>query len=97
MRELRFLELWAMGGAEITRRSSITVVDPRVTADGNFSASLASKRSSLAFALTFSLRSTYLIRVLCVRAPIWELPAMALCRDGCTAPPGVCPSEEDAR
>lgn len=87
MRELRFLELWATGGAAITRRSSIVVADPRVTADGNSSASLAGKRSFLAFALTFSLRNTYLIRGLCVRAPIWELPAMALCRAGCTAPP----------
>jgi hypothetical protein len=76
-RALRFLELWATGGAAITRRSSIAVADPRVTADGNSSASLAGKQSCLAFARTFSLRNTYLIRVLCVRASIRESPAMA--------------------
>jgi hypothetical protein len=59
MRAFRFLELWATGGAAITRRSSIAVADPRVTADGDSSASLVGKRSFLAFALTFFLRSTY--------------------------------------
>jgi hypothetical protein len=75
-RVFRFLELWATGGAAITRRSSITIADPWVTADGNSSASLDGNKSCLVFALTFSLRSTSLIRVLCVWATIRESPAM---------------------
>nr|ACG43902.1 hypothetical protein [Zea mays] len=45
MRAIRFLELWATGGAAITRRSSIAVADPRVTADGDSSASLVTVKS----------------------------------------------------